>query len=60
MNKEDVDNGEVSSVSFTSSADKFRILLTGESCCHGNVLDVRTVPSELKQAYNVMETVSNQ
>ncbi|XP_065884665.1 COMM domain-containing protein 4-like [Dysidea avara] len=43
MNKEDVDNGEVASVSFTSSADKFRILLT-----------------ELKQAYNVMETVSNQ
>lgn len=37
MNKEDVDNGEVSSVSFTSSADKFRILLSGEYNCHGDV-----------------------
>ena len=37
MNKEDVDNGEVASVSFTSSADKFRILLTGKDSCHGDV-----------------------
>ena len=32
MSREDVDNGDTCTISFTSSADKFRILLNGMYC----------------------------
>ena len=62
MSREDVDNGETSTVSFTSSSDKFRILLNGMYCRHGElwVCINKNLSTELKQAYNMMETVSSQ
>ena len=61
MSREDEDNGGTSStISFTSSADKFRILLNGMYvCCHGDCVSVQPL-NKLNQAYNMMETVSNQ
>ena len=44
MSREDVDNGESSTVSFTTSADKFRILLNGMcTCCHGDCVSVQAL-----------------
>ena len=39
MSREDVDNGESSTVSFTTSADKFRVYHC--MCCHGDGVSVQ-------------------